>query len=118
MDDNYKGYSGKLLKPEIEHLDSHLNENTYLRTQDIVLYVTKNFKVEYSLSGMKDLLHRLDYAYKKPKLVPRKPDAKAQEEFIESYKELKNTKRANDPVYFMDGSLRWPGLSRPFYAIF
>ena len=104
INDNYKGYSGKLLKPEIEQLDIHLNEKTYLRTQDIVLYVTKNFKVEYSLSGMKDLLHRLGYAYKKPKLVPGKPDVKAQEEFIESYKELKSTKGANDPVYFMDGS--------------
>jgi transposase len=82
LNDNYKGYSGKLRKPEIEQLDSHLNENIYLRTQDIVLYVARNFKVEYSLSGMKDLLHRLGYAYKKPKLVPGKPDEKAQEEFI------------------------------------
>lgn len=30
LNDNYKGYSGKLLKPEIEQLDSHLNENIYL----------------------------------------------------------------------------------------
>ncbi len=103
LNDSYKGYSGKLRKSEIEQLDSHLNEKTYLRTQDIVLYVTKNFKVEYSLSGMKDLLHRLGYVYKKPKLVPGKSDEEAQEEFIESYRELKNTKGANDPVYFMDG---------------
>ncbi len=92
LNDNYKGYIGKLLKPEIEQLDIHLNEKTYLRTQDIVLYVTKNFKVEYSLSGMKDLLHRLGYAYKKPKLVPGKADAKAQEEFVEFYKKLKEIK--------------------------
>jgi Transposase and inactivated derivatives len=104
LNDNYKGYSGKLLKPEIEQLDRPLDENTYLSAHDIVLYVTKNFKIEYSLSGMKDLLHRLDYAYKKSKLVPGKPDAKAQKAFIESYKELKSTKGANDPVYFMDGS--------------
>jgi transposase len=90
LNDNYKGYNGKLLKPEIEQLDIHLNEKTYLRTQDIVLYITKNFKVEYSLSGMKDLLHRLGYTHKKPKLVPGKPDVKAQEEFIESYKKFMN----------------------------
>ena len=43
LNDNYKGYSGKLSKSEIEQLDSHLNENTYLRSQDIVFYVAKQF---------------------------------------------------------------------------
>ena len=104
LNDAYKGYSGKLSKFEKEYLDNHLDQNTYLRTQDIVSYVFKKFKVEYSLSGLKDLLHRLNYSYKKPKLVPGKADANAQEEFVEFYKELKRTKRANDPVYFMDGS--------------
>ena len=104
LNDNYKGYSGKLSKSEIAQLDSHLNENTYLRSQDIVFYVAKQFKVEYCISGMKDLLHRLSYVYKKPKLVPGKADVKAQEEFIEFYKELKVIKGAHDPVYFMDGS--------------
>ena len=41
---------------------------------------------------------------RKPKLVPGKADVKAQEEFIEFYKELKAIKGAQDPVYFMDGS--------------
>ncbi|MHC4139567.1 MAG: IS630 family transposase [Planctomycetota bacterium] len=36
--------------------------------------------------------------------MPGKADANAQEEFVGFYKELKRTKRANDPVYFMDGS--------------
>ena len=40
---------------------------------------------------MTELLHRLNYTYKKPKMVPGKADAKAQDEFIESYKELKDT---------------------------
>ncbi len=104
LQDNHKGYGGKLSTSEIVQLDVHLNENTYLRTQDIVAYVSRQFKVKYSISGMTELLHRQHYAYKKPKLVPGKADAKAQEEFIEFYKELKNTKGANDPVYFMDGS--------------
>jgi transposase len=104
LNDDYKGYSGKLSRFEKACLDNHLDQNTYLRTQDIVSYVFKEFKVEYSLSGMKDLLHRLNYSYKKPKLVPGKADTNAQEKFVEFYKELKRTKRANDPVYFMDGS--------------
>jgi len=104
LKDSHKGYSGKLSKSEIVQLDDHLNENTYLRTQDIVAYVSKQFKVKYSISGMTELLHRQHYAYKKPKLVPGKADAKAQEEFVKFYKELKGTKGANDYIYFMDGA--------------
>lgn len=104
LKDSHKGYSGKLPKSEIVQLDDHLNENTYLRTQDIVAYVSKRFKVKYSISGMTELLHRQHYAYKKPKLVPGKADVKSQEEFIKFYKELKETKGANDYIYFMDGA--------------
>ena len=53
---------------------------------------------------MTDLLHRLNYSYKKTKLVPGKADTEAQKEFIEFYNELKETKGVNDPVYFMDGT--------------
>jgi transposase len=104
LNDNYKGYSGKLCGLQTVQLDEHLNENTYLSTKEVVSYVAKRFKVKYSVSGLTELLHRLGYVYKKPKLVPGKADAKAQEEFIASYRELKETKGAADPVYFMDGT--------------
>ena len=103
LKDSHKGYGGKLSMSEIVQLDDHLNENTYVRTQDIVSHVSKHFKVKYSISGMRDFLHRIGYAYKKPKLVPGKADAKSQEEFVEYYKELKRTKGVNDPIYHMDG---------------
>lgn len=104
LNDNYKGYSGKLCGLEIVQLDEHLNENTYLSTKEVVSYVAKRFRVNFSVSGMTGWLHRWGYVYKKPKLVPGKADAKAQEEFISSYRELKDTKRATDPIYFMDGT--------------
>ena len=103
LSDDYKGYGGKLSNAEIVQLDDHLSENTYVRTQDIISYVSKQFKEKYSISGMTDLLHRIGYAYKKSKLVPGKADVKAQEEFVEFYKELKQAKGAKDPIYYVDG---------------
>ena len=38
-----------------------------MRIQDIATYVFREFKVKYSISGMTELLHRLNYTYKKPK---------------------------------------------------
>ncbi len=52
---------------------------------------------------MADLLHRSGYAYKKPKIVPGKANVKTQEEFVEFYKKLKQTKETNDPIYHIDG---------------
>jgi len=45
--------------------------------------------VNYSGRGVVALLHRLGFYYKKPKLIPGKADAEAQEAFLEEYKKLK-----------------------------
>ncbi|WP_162532250.1 helix-turn-helix domain-containing protein [Candidatus Scalindua japonica] len=49
--------------------DSHLDEDTYQRIQDIVTYFSKQYKIKYSVRGIIDLLHRLGYTYKKPKTL-------------------------------------------------
>jgi len=45
--------------------------------------VGNEFEVIYSVSGMCDLLHRIGYVYKKPKIVPGNPDLEAQEIFAD-----------------------------------
>ncbi len=64
LKDNYKGYGGKLSRSDTERLDDHLKDNIYASTKEIVSYVSKHFGVEYSISGMNDLLHKLGYTYK------------------------------------------------------
>jgi transposase len=51
---------------------------------------------------MRDLLHRIGYEYKKPKLVPGNPDIDAQEAFASQYEEFMRTKKANCEVLFLD----------------
>ena len=101
---HYQGSTPKLSPEQIEQLDQHLMEHTYLRVQDIVAYVENRFDVTYTVQGMTDLLKRLNYVYKKPKLLPGKhQDVATQLEFIESYERLKRSKGKDDPIYFMDG---------------
>jgi len=52
---------------------------------------------------MTDCLHRLGFAYKKPKLVPGKSDPEVQQSFVDGYERLKENKGVKDPIYFMDG---------------
>lgn len=103
LDKRYRGSDCKLTENEQRILCDELDGNIYLTTAQAVSFVEKTFGITYSISGMNDLLHRLDYSYKKPKLVPGKSDGELQEAFIEQYEEFMATKPDNTAVYFMDG---------------
>jgi hypothetical protein len=49
---------------------------------------------------MADLLNRLEYVYKKPKLVPRNPDKEAQEIFLDQYLAFMKLKKKMS-LYFL-----------------
>ena len=99
----YQGSQAKLSDEQIASLDRHLEETVYLTVAEIVEYVKKEWEIQYSINGMTHLLHRMDYTYKKPKKLPGKADAQAQQQFVKDYEELKNSKKEHDPIYFVDG---------------
>jgi transposase len=98
----YKGKPCLLTEQQQEELAKHLDEKTYLASKDIRDYVKKKYKVKYSATGMKELLHRLGFSYKKPTHVPGKLDPVKQEAFVEEYELLRKKKGKNDPIYFAD----------------
>lgn len=98
----YKGSEPQLSVAEISQLCQALNTQIFLTTQSVIDYVVKEFEIQYSQSGMRDLLHRLDYEYKKPKLVPANPDHAAQEIFAEQYEDFMLNKPENVEVLFVD----------------
>lgn len=99
---DYKGGKPMLSVQQIKTLREELDTNIYLTTQSVISYAKNKFGILYTLSGMRDLLHRLNYEYKKPKLVPGNPDIEAQEEFAEQYEEFMLEKPANVEVLFVD----------------
>jgi hypothetical protein len=60
--------------------------------------------VKYSPSGVKYLLHRLGFVYKKPKHVPGKLDPEKQAAFIAEYEKLRKNTGKSEPVYFGDAT--------------
>ena len=87
---------------EIELLKSELESNIHLTTQSVIHYVEKTLNVKYTQSGMRDLLHRIGYEYKKPKLVPGNPDHEAQEIFAMQYQDFMSSKDDDTEVLFAD----------------
>jgi transposase len=98
----YQGKAPSLTEQQQEALAKHLDKKTYLTSNEIRYYIAKKYKVFYSPTGIKELLHRLGFSYKKPKHVPGKLDPAKQDAFIAEYRKLRQTKGKNDPIYFAD----------------
>ena len=100
---HYQGSVSKLSGIQLNKLNAHLEQNTYLTVEAIIAYVYEQYDVSYTVSGMTDLLHRLKFTYKKSKLVPAKADKKQQEQFLAQLEALKASKGKDDPILYMDG---------------
>lgn len=102
---NESGGSQALLSEvQQQALDQHLKGNLYLTAKEIAHYVKQTWSVLYSESGITQLLRRMGYVYKKPKLIPGKANAEKQRAFLRDYEALKANKAAKDPIYFMDAT--------------
>ena len=98
------GSIGLLDTKQLAQLDAHLQTNLYLSAKAVGHWAKETFGVSYTESGMTAVLHRLGYVYKKPRLVPGKADREAQEQFLETYDNIRNTKGQDDPIIFMDAT--------------
>ena len=78
----YHGSDCALDDAQLAALDLHVQGHLYLTAKEVAVWVEEQFDVVYTASGMTALLHRLGFVYKKPKVVPGKADAKAQEAFL------------------------------------
>lgn len=102
LSDNHNGKSCQLSHEQIDLLCKELETNIHLTTASVSHFVFEKFDVKYTTTGMRDLLHRLNYVYKKPKLVPGKPDIEAQEIFVAQYDKFMESKPDNVAVVFID----------------
>jgi transposase len=100
---NYQGKPPSLTPEQQEELANHLDEHIYLDSHAIRRHIEKTYGISYSPTGVKELLHRLGFVYKKPKHVPGKLDPAKQKAFIKEYEKLRKNQGENDPVYFGDG---------------
>jgi len=105
MEDGYVPYSGKLSEEAEQALAAHLDEHLYEDAKAICAYVDKTFGVRFTISGMRDLLHRIDFEYKQTRAVPGKADEEQQLEFLEETLPalLDEVAAGEAEVYFADG---------------
>lgn len=98
------GSESALNSEQRQQLTEYLQAHLCLTAKQVAHYVQQTWQVSYSESGITQLLHRLGFVYKKPKLIPGKADAERQRTFIETYRKLKADKKPEDRIYFMDAT--------------
>jgi len=67
--DNHKGRICRLSSNQTHLLRAYLDEYICLSTRDVIAFIAQHFSVSYNVSGVTNLLHRLGYVYKRPKVV-------------------------------------------------
>ena len=99
---NYQGRVSFLNDKQINQLCEELESQIYLTTSSVIEYVKNAFDVTYTMGGMRDLLHRMGYEFKKPKLAPGNADRELQEEFVAYYEAYMQEKPADTEILFID----------------
>lgn len=100
----YSGGQTRLTTIQEKELKVFLRDNTQRTAKEVVEHIRKTYGIEFSIIGITKLLHRLGFAYKKPKIIPGKADRVKQEQFLKRYEEIKSSLKDNDRIYFLDST--------------
>lgn len=101
--DGYRGGTAKLTAEQEQKLEAHLEEHLYSTAAEICEHVKETYAILYTVDGMRHLLKRLKFVFKKTKLVPGKADGEKQRAFLEQYEKMKAEKGREDEICFLDG---------------
>jgi transposase len=81
---NYVGGDGWMTGEQQQQFMTWLDADIR-STAEAISWVEEQFGLDYSDSGMRKLLKRLDYRYKQPAVLPAKADPEAQAAWVETY---------------------------------
>ena len=93
----------KLSIEQSAQLEQHLQIYTYLYVKDIAAYVRSQFRIDYTVHGLRNWLQKHGFSYKKPAIVPGKADREQQEKWLAGYEKLRQSLPKNETICFMDG---------------
>jgi transposase len=103
VSDSYSGSECRLTESELEQLAQHLEEHLYQSVAAIRESVWQQFEEHYTLNGLRHLLRRLGFVYRKPKAVPGKAARSEQEAFLELLEAKLSENPKKSTVYYADG---------------
>ena len=104
LQSHYKPYQGKLNEQQLQAVKAYVNEHLCSSSLVVQAYIGQQYGVSYTQEGVIALLHRLEFSYKKTKLIPAKADLVKQERFVEEFGQLEKALPTNEVILFGDGT--------------
>lgn len=99
--DDYQGYGGKLSLEQERAVENFVKENLVQDARQVVDFIQEQFGIEYQVSGIHALLHRLGFSYKQTTRFPSKMNPEEQKGWQAIFEEA--LKDINGVVLYMDG---------------
>jgi transposase len=99
----YSGYDGKLTKQQIEEIEGFVKKHTVTDCREVVSFIKAQFGMDYTITGVTKLLHRLGFVYKQVVLIPGKLNEEKQQAFLQKYVQMKAEKKEDEVILFGDG---------------
>jgi transposase len=100
--DQYLGSQPKLSQEQLQALKIELTTQIYSLASQVIAWIECQWQIRYDLSSVHKLLKRLDFTYKKNRLVPSKADPELQRLFVQWYAGLCKRLGMDDRIYFGD----------------
>jgi transposase len=116
----YKGDPGRLSAPQVERLKKEISTGRFGISDQIRLWIEETFRVQYTPSGIKDLLRRVSASYHKVTGFLWKADPEKQQQFVKKYRRQRRVARQSwsrrTRFYFVDACHPIWGLDLVFTA--
>ena len=100
---NYTGKACQLSHNQLEELKIYVKEEVPSSAKQVINFAKNHFGASYTPSAMVSLLHRLNFTYKKPKLIPGKVNEEAKEIFSQELQKLEKELAQTDQLLYLDG---------------
>jgi transposase len=99
---HYQGDPGRLRPAQVERLKQEIATGVFHNAEQVRTWVRETLGVDYSISGLKDLLRRIGASYHKVSGFFWKADIEEQKEFVRKHRRHKREAGPKTRRYFVD----------------
>jgi transposase len=99
---HYRGDPGCLQPAQVERLKQQIAQGGFHNAEQVRTWIQDTLGVAYSITGVKDLLHRIGASYHKVSGFFWKADVKKQKQFVRKYRRHRREAGPKTRRYFVD----------------
>lgn len=102
LKDHRSGYQGRLNDEQMKAVEAFVAAHLILDARQVQAWILERYGIEYGITGVHALLHRLGFRYKEITGYPSKMDPVEQADFEAFYEDLLENLPENTVLLFMD----------------